>query len=308
MRIYEFINTQITEGPNDPNIFKAVFMAGGPGSGKSYVAKQLFSGFPGLKTLNSDDIYEILMGKAKMALDPQNIFSPKGQEIRNRAKSAYEIQDELYRLGRLGMIIDGTGKDVEKIAKLKIRLDALGYDTMMVFVNTDIDTAQRRNLMRPRKIASDEVQKMWNAVQQNIGRFQRMFGANMIVYDNSSDDDDPFQVDDVTKQIRAFMDTPPSKKQAKDWLANADKTNANFAQKGKSEKAAAIAATKKEPEPKKEPTQEAITESQFDEAAGEKDACYHKVKSRYKVWPSAYASGALSKCRKVGAKNWGNKS
>ena len=52
---------------------------------------------------------------------------------------------------------------------------------------------------------------------------------------------------------------------------------------------------------------EALTEEQFDEAAGEKDACYHKVKSRYKVWPSAYASGALVKCRKVGAKNWGNK-
>ena len=40
--------------------------------------------------------------------------------------------------------------------------------------------------------------------------------------------------------------------------------------------------------------------------SGKKDACYHKVKSRYKVWPSAYASGALVKCRKVGAKNWGN--
>ena len=51
-----------------------------------------------------------------------------------------------------------------------------------------------------------------------------------------------------------------------------------------------------------------MTEEQFDEAAGEKDACYHKVKSRYKVWPSAYASGALVKCRKVGAANWGNKS
>ena len=50
---------------------------------------------------------------------------------------------------------------------------------------------------------------------------------------------------------------------------------------------------------------EMITEEQFDEAAGEKDACYHKVKSRYKVWPSAYASGALVKCRKVGASNWG---
>ena len=51
---------------------------------------------------------------------------------------------------------------------------------------------------------------------------------------------------------------------------------------------------------------ESLTEAEFDEAAGEKDACYRKVKSRYKVWPSAYASGALVKCRKVGAANWGN--
>ena len=71
----------------------------------------------------------------------------------------------------------------------------------------------------------------------------------------------------------------------------------------------------KEPEVKKiEPKQlelfkeEALTEEQFDEKAGEKDACYRKVKSRYKVWPSAYASGALVQCRKVGAANWGNKS
>ena len=53
---------------------------------------------------------------------------------------------------------------------------------------------------------------------------------------------------------------------------------------------------------------ELMTEEQFDEAAGEKDACYKKVKARYSVWPSAYASGALVKCRKVGADNWGNKS
>ena len=52
----------------------------------------------------------------------------------------------------------------------------------------------------------------------------------------------------------------------------------------------------------------AITEAEFDKPAEKQDACYHKVKSRYKVWPSAYASGALVRCRKVGAKNWGNKS
>ena len=54
--------------------------------------------------------------------------------------------------------------------------------------------------------------------------------------------------------------------------------------------------------------EDAITEEQFEQLAEKKDACYYKVKSRYKVWPSAYASGALVRCRKVGAKNWGNKS
>tara|TARA_R100000234_G_scaffold92326_1_gene60532 strand:+ start:8069 stop:9289 length:1221 start_codon:yes stop_codon:yes gene_type:complete len=49
-----------------------------------------------------------------------------------------------------------------------------------------------------------------------------------------------------------------------------------------------------------------IDEKKKKKKKGKKDACYHKVKARYKVWPSAYASGALSKCRKVGAKNWGN--
>ena len=51
-----------------------------------------------------------------------------------------------------------------------------------------------------------------------------------------------------------------------------------------------------------------ITEAEFEKLAEKKDACYYKVKSRYKVWPSAYASGALVQCRKVGAKNWGNNS
>ena len=50
---------------------------------------------------------------------------------------------------------------------------------------------------------------------------------------------------------------------------------------------------------------EEVLEEQLLDEEGKKDACYHKVKSRYKVWPSAYASGALVKCRKVGAKNWG---
>ena len=308
MKVFE-VTTQIVEGPNDPYIFKAVFMAGGPGSGKSFVAGKLLGGYPGLKILNSDDVYEIFMKNAGMELDPASIFSPRGQEIRDRAKKTSANQDDLYKLGRLGMIIDGTGKDADKISRLKARLDALGYDTMMIYVNTSLDVAQERNQQRQRSLDPKEVEKMWSAVQNNIGRFQRMFGSNMIIFDSTNGyEADAEQVKDTESRIREFLNSPASKKQAKDWIANADKTQANFGSKSRDEKKAAIASTKAEPKTNtnQEPTQESITEAQFDEAAGEKDACYHKVKSRYKVWPSAYASGALSKCRKVGAKNWGN--
>jgi len=81
--------------------------------------------------------------------------------------------------------------------------------------------------------------------------------------------------------------------------------------KGFSQKAHCAGKTKKESKMStklEELVGKRLTEEQFDEAAGKKDACYHKVKARYDVWPSAYASGALVKCRKVGAANWGNKS
>jgi adenylate kinase family enzyme len=223
MRISEVLIQTLHEGPNDPYIFKAVFMAGGPGSGKSYIANRLFGGYPGLKTLNSDDIYEYMMKKQDMLLDPKSIFSPRGQEIRGRAKEVYSLQDRLYKDGRLGMIIDGTGKDVDKISTLKNRLDAIGYDTMMVFVNTDIDTAQRRNKLRPRQLDPREVEKMWSAVQQNIGRFQMMFGNNLIIFDNSEDEDNMEQMKSVDKRIRQFLESPVHKKQALNWLANFNK-------------------------------------------------------------------------------------
>lgn len=220
MRLYEFIEP-LNEGPNDPSIFKAIFMAGGPGSGKSFVANKLLGGYTGLKTLDIDSIYETLMNKYGLSTSPEDIYSPKGQEIRNKkAKPIQRELDALYKAGRLGMIIDGTGKDVDKISKLKSRLDALGYDTMMIFVNTDIDTAQKRNLMRPRSLPSDEVQRMWSSVQNNIGRFQQMFGNDLVVFDNSKDEDDEDSISFADKKIRSFLSQPVRKKQALDWLAN----------------------------------------------------------------------------------------
>ena len=66
---------------------------------------------------------------------------------------------------------------------------------------------------------------------------------------------------------------------------------------------------KEDPNPNRSGAAKIVTKEEYiQEKKGEKDACYHKVKSRYKIWPSAYASGALVKCRKVGADNWGTKS
>ena len=130
---------QIQEGVYDPNIFKAVFLAGGPGTGKSFVVRQTTGGL-GLKILNSDDIYEKDLEKAGLdAGKPEDIFSDVGQSIRDRSKEKTAKRQSLWVDGRLGIIIDGTGKDVGKISRQKQLLDQVGYDCYMIFVNTSLE-------------------------------------------------------------------------------------------------------------------------------------------------------------------------
>ena len=233
MRIDEI--TSIEEGPNDPHIFKAVFLAGGPGSGKSFVAGKMLRG-TGLKTVNSDEIYEYLMTKKGMDMsDPEVIASKDGQETRNKAKDlTNKRQGDLesgrggYLQGRLGLVIDGTGKDVQKVAATSEKLKALGYETMMLFVNTSEDVAQERNLKRARSIPSEMVSKMWRAVQNNLMKFQQVFGAaNFHVVDNSGGLEDPDRKEnflEVTRAIDKFLMKSPSSPQAKEWLASHKKS------------------------------------------------------------------------------------
>lgn len=211
----------VTEGINDPNIFKAIFLAGGPGSGKGFVYKQTMADKASLKVVNPDIAYEFLMRKAGLTLSPADIASEKGQDLRNRAKEIQAKQEELYKEGRLGLVIDGTAKDADKIAKIKTRLDALGYDTMMVFVNTDLETNLDQNSKRERTLPDDFVKKMWSAVQKNMGRLQGMFGKeNFHIIDNSYDQR-PYvwdNVDRISKEVNQFLSTPPSKPLAMKWI------------------------------------------------------------------------------------------
>jgi ABC-type dipeptide/oligopeptide/nickel transport system ATPase component len=129
------------EGINDPGILKAVFLAGGPGSGKTYVAKGLF-GIPerlnisqsGMKMVNSDKELKFLLNKYGFGTDldslPDEVFSyltnpkdPKYSGLRSHAKALTKERQRLYMDGRLGMIIDGTGDDFNKISREKKQLE-----------------------------------------------------------------------------------------------------------------------------------------------------------------------------------------
>ena len=223
MLVNEIIK-QVEEGVDDPHIFKAVFMAGGPGSGKSYIAKSRLLQGGGLKIVNSDDIFEFKMDKAGLDYeDPEVIYSPQGQEIRNKAKETTSTMEAGYLKGRLGLIIDGTGREITKIANASEKLTKMGYSCMMVFVNTSLEVAQQRNLEREgRTIKPEEVEKMWNAVQNNMMKFQQLFGDGKFqIVDNNGGLEDPERAENfhkVEKNITAFISRPPSNRYAKKWI------------------------------------------------------------------------------------------
>ena len=147
-----------------------------------------------MKVVNSDDIYEKMLKDAGLETTPEDIYSDEGQEIRvRRPKGVTKRMQGNFLDGRLGLIIDGTGKDYDKIAKQVSGLKSLGYECAMIFVNTSLQTAQERNKMRKRTLPEKQVEVMWNGVQQNMGKFQRLFGAsNMIIVDNNDAGEDVF--------------------------------------------------------------------------------------------------------------------
>jgi len=197
----------ITEGVDDPGILKCIFLAGGPGSGKSYTAKEIFGvgktaissvSAGGLKLVNSDTAFEKAL--KDNGINPKDLGrfekeDPKmwnmiaGEDnpnsIRNQAKKITKQQQAFYEAGRLGMIIDGTGDEVTKIKEKKAHAENLGYDCYMVFVNTSLEVAQKRNTSRDRTLSDDRVTQIWKACQNNLGAFQSMFSGNFIIVDNT---------------------------------------------------------------------------------------------------------------------------
>ena len=189
MKNFDDIRFQdLQEGLYDPNIFKAFFLAGGPGSGKTFVTRSAFGG-TGLKSINSDSAFERALKKNGLSLKMPEDEAEARDILRARAKGMTDTQLDMSLKGRLGLVIDGTGRDYDKIKNQKAILDQLGYDCYMIFVNTSLEVALERNKQRERSVPEYITRKSHAIVQSNIGKFQNTFGmGNMIIIDNSKDD------------------------------------------------------------------------------------------------------------------------
>ena len=216
------LNQILREGVYDPGIFKAFFLAGGPGSGKSFVTAGAFGG-TGLKTVNSDAAFERAMKKGNLSLkmpDEEEYFR---NIVRAKAKMTTATQLDTYIQGRLGLVIDATGRDLNTINSQKSQLDLIGYDSYMIFVNTSLEVALERNKNRPRTIPEYIVTDSWNQVQRNIGSFQRIFSPNrMLIVDNNKSEKElvTLTLNTAARYIRSQLRASPQNLTAKQWIAN----------------------------------------------------------------------------------------
>ena len=220
MKVNSF-SVQLNEGLYDPGIFKAFFLAGGPGSGKSFVTANAFAG-TGLKLVNSDSAFERNLKKAGLSMkmpDEEEYFR---NIIRQRAKATAITQLDTYIKGRLGLVIDSTGRDYDMIARNVNMLKQLGYDCYMIFVNTSLEVALERNSKRERSVPEYITRKSHAIVQSNIGKFQNNFGmGNMVIIDNSKDDKELTNqiMDRCSKAVRRLLNNKIKSYTAKRWMA-----------------------------------------------------------------------------------------
>ena len=240
MKFSEF-KYELLECVYDPGIFKAFFLAGGAGSGKSYSAEKATGsaagkfqwddsiskltpgkvGPYGLKVVNSDEQLEYGLMKAKMSANMKAYTSgeiERKELIRTKAKKVTAKREQLWIQGRLGLIIDGTAKDLTKLGIKKKALEDVGYDTYMIFVNTSLDVAIQQNNSRSRKLPDQIIRDTWNEVQGIKDSLANLFPGGFVEIVNNRAGEDVFRKAFV--QVGKLIKKPPTKPAAKMWIAH----------------------------------------------------------------------------------------
>jgi predicted kinase len=180
--------SELTESINDKGIFKAVFLAGLPGAGKSTVAQKVTDGAVSPRMVNTDRSYEFLLKK-------------HGQEATRAAwallgKQAQTINQELlanYLNGMLPMFIDGTSANPSSALRRTGIADSFGYDTAMIWVNVSFETALERIQGRERKVDTSFVKRVYETLESNKEMYRGRFGSEFIEVDNNDDNFDAME-------------------------------------------------------------------------------------------------------------------
>lgn len=225
------IQNILSEGVHDKGIFKAMFLAGGPGSGKDYVLNKTLAGH-GLIEINSDKALEFLMDKNNLDKKmPENEKEARNL-IRGKAKDITDLRERLALIGRNGLIVNGTGDDHKKIERIKKRLEELGYETGMIMVNTRDEVSQQRNIERGqrggRTVPEDIRKEKWNSVQAARSELAKLFGSRYYEFDNSEDlrNADPDivkskneEMTQLFRNVQDFVKKPTKSDVAKEWIS-----------------------------------------------------------------------------------------
>ena len=235
------LKQELLEGVYDPGIFKAFFLAGGAGSGKSYSAEKATGsaagkfqwhekiedkltpgkvGPYGLKVVNSDEQLEYGLMKAKMSSNMKAYTSGEVERkelIRQKAKEITKKREAGWIAGRLGLIIDGTAKNLSKLSIKKNKLEEIGYDTYMIFVNTSLDIALQQNSERKRVLPDEIIVETWKEVQQVKGQLANIFPRGFIEVTNNRAGEDVFRK--AFNEVSKLIKTPPKNSRAKAWIA-----------------------------------------------------------------------------------------
>jgi predicted ABC-type ATPase len=224
------LKVYISEGRHDPSIFKAVFMAGAPGAGKSYVSDWMSLGPQlGYKVINSDMEFTRYMKdagltdeKGAVILDPEQEFE-RGV-IRTVAKRHTQAKTNYAMVGRLGLVIDGTGANASKVQKQKATLEKLGYETAMVYVSIpledSIESDRKRGEEGGRSIGPELVTQKFKELDKSIPKLKKSFGKMFFVIDNTVREKTPALIRKVESVIKKWSKQLPKNKAAKTWMKN----------------------------------------------------------------------------------------
>lgn len=209
----------LIEGVYDPSIFKAIFIVGSPGAGKSWVIDNLGINEFGLKLLDSDREFVHYLTKMNKSLKIDHNKDPELLQIRQRAVQLDNKFKSLYMAGRLGVVVSGTGYSFDIISNKKKELEDFGYDTYIIFVNTSMDIALQRNKSRDRTLGDDVVTSKWAMYMANIGKLQELFGAErFFVFDNSDESNSLGNIKRLYKTVARWV-TSPLSYTAKTWIS-----------------------------------------------------------------------------------------